>query len=125
MMRWALTQTNFRRGKEMRATLMLAIVLGTIGWTVPADAEQKTDSECMDMVMKYLNVMTGTLKEPKPTGACPLAKWAKNRHEEILRMYGQEPAECRTTDLGKDLEKTLKVRISQEDSMSKKHCRRN
>ena len=77
------------------------------------------------MVMKYMNVLTGTLKEPKPAGACPLAKWAKNRHEEILRMYSQEPAECRTTDLGKDLEKTLKVRISQEDGMSKKHCRRN
>jgi hypothetical protein len=66
-----------------------------------------------------------TLCEAKPTGACPLARWAKNRHEEILRMYNEEPAECRTTDLGKNLEKTLKVWISQEDNMSKKHCRRN
>ena len=109
----------------MRATLILAIVLGTTGWTVPANAEQKTDIECMDMVSKYMKVLTGTLSEAKPSGACPLAKWAKNRHEEILRMYGQEPEECRKTDLGKDLEKTLKVRISQEDREAKKSCRRN
>jgi hypothetical protein len=108
----------------MRTTLMLAIVLAIAGWTVPAHAQQKTESECLDVVDKYLKVLTGTLSEAKPTGACPLAKWAKNRHEEILRMDNQEPAECRTSDLGKNLEKTLKVRISQEDSMSKKHCRR-
>jgi len=39
-------------------------------------------------------------------------------------MYNEEPAECKTTDLGKNLEKTLKVRISQEDSASRRSCRR-
>jgi hypothetical protein len=121
----ALTQANFRRGKDMRATLLMAIVLGTIGWTGPADAQQKTEIECLDIVSKYLKVLTGTLSEAKPTGACPLAKWAKNRNEEILRMYSQEPAECRTTDLGKNLDKTLKSRISEEDGMARRHCRRN
>ena len=109
----------------MRTTLIFAMVLAIAGWTMPANAQQQADNDCLDVVSKYLKVLGGTLREAKPSGACALAKWAKNRHEEILRMYNEEPAECRTTDLGKNLEKTLKVRISQEDNNSKRSCRRN
>jgi hypothetical protein len=110
---------------NMRAILLFAIVMTSAGWVISADAQEKTETDCLDVVSKYLKVLSGTLKEAKPTGACALAKWGKNRHEEILRMYGQEPDECRKSDLGKNLEKTLKVRISQEDGLSKKYCRRN
>jgi hypothetical protein len=109
----------------MRATLMLAAIAAIALSAAHANAEQKTEDECVDIVSKYIEVLGGTLREAKPSGACALARWSKNRHEEILRMYNAEPAECRTTDLGKNLEKTLKVRISQEDSASKKSCRRN
>jgi hypothetical protein len=110
----------------MRGILLFAIVLTSTAWMTAAKAEgEKTESECLDIVDKYLKVLTGTLSEAKPSGACALAKWAKNRNEEILRMYSQEPNECRKSDLGKNLEKTLKVRISQEDRASKRDCRRN
>ena len=108
----------------MRATLLLTAVLATSVLTVPANAQKKTEDECLDIIEKYMGVLAGPLRETKPTGACALAKWGKDRHEEILRMYSQEPDECRTTELGKNLEKTLKVRISQEDSASRKSCRR-
>jgi hypothetical protein len=104
---------------------MLAVIVSIAVANVPANAQQKTEDECLDIVSKYIEVLAGTLRETKPAGACPLARWAKTRHEEILRMYNEEPAECKTTDLGKNLERTLKVRISQEDSLSKRHCRRN
>jgi hypothetical protein len=109
----------------MRTTLIFAVIVAIGGWTACANAEEKKDADCMDMISKYIEVLGGTLREAKPSGACALAKWAKNRHEEILRMYNEEPAECKTTDLGKNLEKTLKVRISQEDREMKKSCRRN
>jgi hypothetical protein len=109
----------------MQITLMLAIIVSIAVANLPANAQQKTQDECVDVVSKYIEVLAGTLRETKPTGACPLARWAKTRHEEILRMYNEEPAECRTSDLGKNLERTLKVRISQEDRLSKRHCLRN
>ena len=40
-----------------------------------------------------------------------------------LRMYNTEPEECRKSDVGKNLDKTLKARISQEAGMTKRHCR--
>jgi hypothetical protein len=109
----------------MRTTLMLAVVVVIAVSAVPAGAQEKSENDCLDVVSKYIEVLGGTLREAKPSGACALARWAKNRHEEILRMYNTEPAECRATDLGKNLEKTLKVRISQEDSARRKSCRRN
>ncbi len=109
----------------MRTTSMLAVVTLIAVSAVPVGAQEKSESECLDVISKYIEVLGGTLREAKPSGACALAMWAKNRHEEILRMYNAEPAECRTTDLGKNLEKTLKVRISQEDSARRKSCRRN
>jgi hypothetical protein len=109
----------------MRTTLMLAVIVAIAASTVPAGAQQKTESECLDIMDKYMEALMGTLREAKPSGACALARFGKTRHEEILKMYNEEPAECRTTDLGKNLEKTLKVRISQEDSAIKKSCRRN
>jgi hypothetical protein len=109
----------------MRTTLMSAVVVVIAVSAVPAGAQQKSESECLDVISKYIEVLGGTLREAKPSGACALARWGKNRHEEILRMYNEEPAECRTTDLGKNLEKTLKVRISQEDGARRKSCRRN
>ena len=114
-----------RKGRGMRAQLMVTIVLMTAGWALPADAQQKVDNDCLDIVSKHLKVLTGTLSEAKPAGACALAKWAKTRHEEILRAYSAEPEDCRKSELGKNLEKTLKVRIRQETNMSKKHCRRS
>jgi hypothetical protein len=111
--------------QDMRTTLMLAVIVAIAASTVPADAQQKTESECLDIMDKYMAVLMGTLREAKPSGACALARFGKTRHEEILKMYSEEPAECRTTDLGKNLEKTLKVRISQEDREIKKSCRRN
>jgi hypothetical protein len=109
----------------MRTTLMLAVIMTLAVSIVPAGAEPKTESECLDIMDKYMKVLMDTLREPKPSGACALAKFGKTRHEEILKMYNEEPAECRTTDTGKNLEKTLKVRISQEDREAKKSCRRN
>jgi hypothetical protein len=109
----------------MRTTLMLAAAVAIALSAVPAGAQQKTEDECLDIMDKYMRTLMATLREAKPSGACALARWGKNRHEEILRMYNEEPDECRMTDLGKNLEKTLKVRISQEDSASKKSCRRN
>jgi hypothetical protein len=109
----------------MRTTLMLTVIVAIAVSTAQANAEEKKEVDCVDVVSKYIKVLGGTLREAKPSGACALAKWAKNRHEEILRMYNEEPAECKTTDLGKNLEKTLKVRISQEDREMKKSCRRN
>jgi hypothetical protein len=117
-------RTDTEEGKDMRVTLLLAAILATSVLTDPANAQKKTEDECLDIIEKYLGVLAGTLRETKPTGACALARWGKDRHEEILRMYSQEPDECRATELGKNLEKTLKVRISQEDSQSKRHCRR-
>jgi hypothetical protein len=101
-----------------------AITLMCAGLALPAAAQTKTESECLDIVSKHLDVLTGTLKEAKPTGACALANWAKNRHEEILRVYATEPDECRKSDLGKKVETTLKARIRQETNMAKRHCRR-
>ena len=109
----------------MRTTPMLAVIMTIAASTVPAGAEQKTESECLDIMDKYMEALMNTLREAKPSGACALARFGKTRHEEILKMYSEEPAECRTSDLGKNLEKTLKVRISQEDSAIKKSCRRN
>jgi hypothetical protein len=109
----------------MRTTSMSAAILAIVLSAAPAGAQKKTEDECLDVISKYIEVLGGTLREAKPSGACALARWAKNRHEEILRMYNEEPAECKTTDLGKNLEKTLKVRISQEDSASRRSCRRN
>jgi hypothetical protein len=91
---------------------MLAAILAIVLSAAPAGAQKKTEDECLDVISKYIEVLGGTLREAKPSGACALARWAKNRHEEILRMYNEEPAECKTTDLGKNLERTLKVRIS-------------
>lgn len=109
----------------MRTISMLAAILAIVLSAAPAGAQKKTEDECLDVISKYIEVLGGTLREAKPSGACALARWAKNRHEEILRMYNEEPAECKTTDLGKNLERTLKVRISQEDSASRRSCRRN
>jgi hypothetical protein len=107
----------------MRAGMSM-IVLVCAGLAVPAAAQTKTENECLDIVSKHLHVMTDTLKESKPTGACALANWAKNRHEEILRVYSTEPEECRKSELGKKVETTLKARIRQETNMAKRHCRR-
>jgi hypothetical protein len=111
----------------MRALLLLAIAVTSAAWVAVAQAEEegKSVSDCLDIVDKYIKVLTGVLSEPKPNGACALAKWGKSRHEEILRMYSQEPDWCRKSDIGKNLEKTLKVRVSQEDRASKRDCRRN
>src|SRR5262245_8401571 len=109
----------------MRTTLMLAAMAAIALSAAPAGAQKKTEDECLDVISKYIHVLGDNLREAKPSGACALARWGKKRHEEILRMYNEEPAECKTTDLGKNLEKTLKVRISQEDSASRKSCRRN
>jgi hypothetical protein len=109
----------------MRTTLMLAAIVATALLAAPAGAQQKTESECLDIMDKYMEALMNTLREAKPSGACALARFGKTRHEEILKMYSEEPAECRTSDLGKNLEKTLKVRISQEDREIKKSCRRN
>ena len=109
----------------MRITLLLALTMTIAVSSVPAGAEPKTESECLDIMDKYMKVLMDTLREAKPSGACALARWGKTRHEEILKMYNEEPAECRTNDLGKNLEKTLKVRINQEDREAKKSCRRN
>jgi hypothetical protein len=110
----------------MRSTRMWAITLLCVGWAVPAAAQmsKERESECQSMVLKYMSVLVGIIKESKPSGACALANWLKNRNEEVLRMYNAEPEDCRRTDLGKNLDKTLKVRISQEANMSKRHCRR-
>jgi hypothetical protein len=108
----------------MRAACVLAIALVCPAWAVPATAETRMSNECLDVVSKYLNAMGGMLKEAKPSGACALANWAKNRFEELSRGYNAEPEECRKTDLGKNVEKTLKVRLRQETNMSKRHCRR-
>jgi hypothetical protein len=107
----------------MRSTRVWAITLMCAGLAVPAAAQTKRESECLDIVSKHLD-MTGTLKETKPTGACALANWSRDRHEEILRVYATEPEECRKTDLGKKVESTLKARIRQETNMAKRHCRR-
>jgi cytochrome c556 len=111
----------------MRATWMpLMIALVCACGAVPAAAQmtKERESECQSMVLKYMSVLVGIIKESKPSGACALANWLKNRNEEVLRMYNAEPEDCRKTDLGKNLDKTLKVRISQEANMSKRHCRR-
>ena len=107
----------------MPAKWILALGLISAVWTMPAQAQPKSESECLDVIDKYIKVLMDTLKESKPTGACALAKHAKNRHEEILRMYNTEPEECRKSDVGKNLDKTLKTRISQEAGMTKRHCR--
>jgi hypothetical protein len=107
----------------MLAKWILALGLVSAGWTMPAHAQPKTETECFDVIEKYLKVLGDILKESKPSGACALAKQAKTRHEEVLRMYNTEPEECRKSDLGKNLDKTLKTRVSQEAGMVKRRCR--
>ena len=80
----------------MRTTLMLAAFVAIALSVAPAAAQKKTEDECLDIISKYVEVLGGTLREAKPSGACALARWGKNRHEEILRMYNEEPAECKT-----------------------------
>jgi hypothetical protein len=117
---------QLQKGKIMRATWMLAVALVCAGWAMPAAAEmtKERESECNGIVLKYMGVLVGIIKEAKPTGKCAIANWLKNRNEEVLRMYSAEPEDCRKSDLGKNLDKTLKVRIRQEADMSKRHCRR-
>jgi hypothetical protein len=105
---------------------MLAMALVCVSWTLPAAAQmtKERESECQSLVLKYLSLLTDMIKESKPSGACALASWLKNRHEEQLRMYSAEPEDCRKTELGKNLDKTLKTRVRQETNMSKRHCRR-
>ena len=107
----------------MRAKWMLAVGLIAAGWSMPSYAE-KSESDCLDITQKYINALGGLLREAKPKGRCALAEFGKKRHEELLREYNTEPEECRKTDLGKNLEKTLKVRVSQESRLAKKYCRR-
>jgi hypothetical protein len=107
----------------MPARLIVALGLMLAAWTMPALAQAKKEADCLDVIDKYLKVLGDTLKEAKPSGACALAKHAKDRHEEILRMYKTEPEDCRASALGKNLDKTLKARVSQEARMVKRHCR--
>jgi hypothetical protein len=110
----------------MRAKRMLAISLLCVGWTLPAAAQMSKDreNECSGINLKHMGLLVGIIKESKPTGACALANWLKNRYEEISRMYGAEPEDCRKTEIGKKLDQTIKVRIHQEANMAKRHCRR-
>src|SRR6266702_319678 len=80
-------QTNSQRVKDMRTTPMLAVIMTIAASTVPAGAEQKTESECLDIMDKYMEALMNTLREAKPSGACALARFGKTRHEEILKMY--------------------------------------
>jgi hypothetical protein len=95
------------------------------GWAAPATAQltKERENECHEIILKHMNVLVGMIKEAKPSGKCALANWLKNRTEEVMRMYDAEPEDCRKTDLGKNLDKTLKARIRQEAGMSKRHCR--
>jgi hypothetical protein len=107
----------------MRAVWILAIAL-VCAWSASAAAETPTDTECRGIILKYMGLLVGITKEEKPPGACALANWLKNRYEEMSRMYGAEPEQCRNSEIGKKLDQTFKIRIRQEAGMSKRHCRR-
>lgn len=102
---------------------ILAPLLVTMASSQPAQA-QKTTNECLDIMSKYLNSLSNLLKEPKPNGACAVSKFLKGRQEDILKMYSAEPAECRSSELGKNLDNTLRTRVRQETNLVNKHCRR-
>jgi hypothetical protein len=96
-----------------------------MGMTAFAQEKEEEKVDCSSVVLKHLNALTdATVREQKPRGACALARWGVKRHQELLRSYGLEPEECRKSDLGKELEKTLKTRISQETRETKKSCKR-
>jgi hypothetical protein len=122
--------TGFAKGSTMRIVATLAIAL-LVGGLCTAFAQQQTEEKkeekvnCSDVVFKHLQALTdATVREQKPRGACAIARWGVQRHQELLRSFNLEPEECRKEALGKDLEKTLKVRISQETRLSKRHCKR-
>jgi hypothetical protein len=85
---------------------------------------KERESECSGINLKHMGLLVGVIKASKPTGACALANWLKNRYEEMSRMYGAEPEDCRNTEIGKKLDQTIKARIRQEAGMAKRHCRR-
>ena len=109
----------------MRTTAMTVIGLIVLGLPMPSHAQAKDDDEsCLDKMSKYTHVLVGTLREPKPRGECALSKWVIERHGEILRMYDAEPEECKKTDLGKNVERTVKSIIRQETAnLRKRSCR--
>ena len=108
-------------------TLLVALLFGFMG--VAAFAQDKKEDEkvnCLDVASKHLRALTdATVREQKPRGACALARWGVQRHEELLRAFSIEPEECRKDELGKKAEDTLKSRIRDETRMRKRHCKRS
>ena len=107
--------------------LLVVAVFGVMGMAAFAQDKEKEEEkvDCRTVVFKHLTALTdATIREQKPRGACALARWGVKRHEELLRSFHLEPEECRKSDLGKDVEKTLKTRIGQETRETKKSCKR-
>jgi hypothetical protein len=99
----------------MRTAAMIVIGLIVFGLPTPSHAQAKDDDEdCLQKMSKYTGILVGTLSEPKPRGECALSAWVIQRHNEILRTYDAEPEECKKTELGKNVERTVKSVIRQE-----------
>jgi len=114
----------------MRAVTTLAtalLLLGALGTAATAqDKKEEEKVNCLDVVSKHLHALTdATVREQKPRGACALARWGVQRHQELLKSFSIEPEECRKDELGKKVEDTLKSRIRDEIRMSKRHCKRS
>jgi hypothetical protein len=107
----------------VRKVLTVTIVVLAAGLGTSAGAQEKID--CLDRIGKLTTgSLGGLLSESKPSGRCPLAQWGVRRHNEILKMYNAEPDECKKTDLGKSLGKTLRSLISQHARDVRRYCRR-
>jgi hypothetical protein len=105
-------------------TLGMGLLVGAM--STAAFAQEKKEEEkvdCLDVASKHVRAIGGTLREQKPSGRCALAKWAVQRHEELLRSFNTESEECRNTELGKNIDKTLKHRIREEARDRKRYCK--
>ena len=108
-------------------SLLVVSLFGVMGAAFAQDSKKEEEEkvDCRTVVFKHLTALTdATIREQKPRGACALARWGVKRHQELLRSFNLEPEECRKSDLGKEHEKTLKIRISQETRETKKSCKR-
>ena len=111
---------------RIAVTLSVALLVAVSGVAAFGQEKKEEKVDCLDVVSKHLHALTdATVREQKPRGACALARWGVQRHEELMRAFSLEPEECRKDELGKKVEDTLKSRIRDETRMRKRHCKRN